>query len=246
MKVMINGSTGRMGKILEARALAGGEEIAALVSPSAPAGGGEKCYAALAEFDGEADCVIDFSLHNAVGELLRYCMARKLPVVIATTGHDEAERAQIAEAAKTIPVFFAANMSLGVAVTADLARRAAAAFPEAEIEIVERHHDRKIDVPSGTALALAHEIQSVREGLTLVVGRHANGKRAKNEIGIHSLRLGNEVGTHEIIIATGSETLTIKHEAEDRALFADGALAAARFLCGKGAGLYTMRDMIAD
>ena len=131
-----------------------------------------------------------------------------------------------------------------MALLAELAAKAAAVFPNADIEIVEKHHNQKLDVPSGTALLLAHRIQEVREDTVLLVGRHENGKRTAREIGIHSLRLGNEVGTHEIIIATGSETITLKHEAENRALFANGALAAAAFLAGKPAGQYSMRDII--
>ena len=136
-------------------------------------------------------------------------------------------------------------MSIGVAVLAGLAQRAAAAFPTADIEIVEIHHNQKLDVPSGTALLLARAVQSVRPGSTLLIGRHENGKRTAQEIGVHSIRLGNEVGTHEILISTGNEVVTLKHEAKSRALFADGALAAAAWLLGKPAGLYGMQDMMA-
>ena len=117
-------------------------------------------------------------------------------------------------------------------------------FPEADIEIVEKHHNRKLDIPSGTALMLAGSIKKVRNTAEFVIGRHENGKRRPEEIGIHSLRYGNEVGTHEIIISNGNETITLKHEAENRSLFAEGALKAAAFLIGKPAGLYSMKDMI--
>ena len=150
----------------------------------------------------------------------------------------------IEAAAAEIPVFFASNYSLGIAVLADIACRATAMFPDADIEIVEMHHNQKLDVPSGTALTLASSIASVRPGAELVIGRHENGKREKKQIGIHSLRLGNLSGTHEILIATGSEVLTLRHEARDRTLFADGAMQAAHFLVGKPAGLYTMQDLI--
>ena len=118
------------------------------------------------------------------------------------------------------------------------------AFPEADIEIIEKHHNRKLDVPSGTALILANSIREVRENAVFHIGRHTNGKRTVEEIGIHSIRIGNEVGTHEIIISNGNETITLKHEAENRALFAEGALKAAAFLCGKKPGLYGMKDML--
>ena len=191
-----------------------------------------------------ADCVIDFSNHSATGELLSFCVAQNLPLVLATTGQTDDEKVAISNAAQEIPLFFSANMSVGIAVLADLAQRAAAAFPAADIEIVEIHHNRKLDVPSGTALLLAKKIQNVRNNSVLLVGRHENGKRTPQEIGIHSLRLGNEVGTHEILISTGNETLTLTHKAESRALFADGALRAALWLCGKPAGLYNMQDLM--
>ena len=246
MKILVHGSTGRMGKILCELLTSGhnGLELAARVSPEEIADPAACVYSSLAEVDCEVDGVVDFSHHTAVGGLMEFCMAKNLPVVVATTGHTAEEKAIIAEAAKKIPVFFSANMSIGVALVAELAKKAASVFPEANIEIVEKHHNQKLDVPSGTALLLAHRIQEALTDTVLLVGRHENGKRTAKEIGIHSLRLGNEVGTHEIIIATGAETITLKHEAENRSLFANGALAAAAFLEGKSAGLYSMQDII--
>ena len=246
MKVLIHGSTGRMGKILCDLLTAGypGLELAARVSPEEISDPANCVFTSLAEVNCPVECVIDFSHHTAVGGLLAFCAEKNLPVVVATTGHTPEEKALIAEAAKKIPVFFSANMSIGVALIAELAKKAAAVFSDADIEIVEKHHNQKLDVPSGTALLLAHKIQEVREDSVLLVGRHENGKRTTKEIGIHSLRMGNEVGTHEIIIATGSETVTIKHEAENRSLFANGALAAAAFLGGKEAGLYSMANIV--
>ena len=176
--------------------------------------------------------------------MTEYCVKRNLPVIVATTGQTPEELAMIDAAAKAVPVFLSANMSLGVALLADLAKKAAAVFPDADIEIIEKHHNQKLDVPSGTALLLARRIREARPGAEFVIGRHENGKRTKAEIGIHSLRLGNEVGTHEIIIATGSETITLKHEAENRSLFAQGALAAAAFIVGRAPGMYDMRSII--
>ena len=246
MKILIHGSTGRMGKILCELLLAGypGLELAARVSPEETSDPANHVYASLAEVDCEVNGVIDFSHHTAVGGLMDFCIAKNLPVVVATTGQTPEEKAVLNDAAKQIPVFFSANMSIGVALVAELAKKAASVFPEANIEIVEKHHNQKLDVPSGTALLLAHRIQEALTDSVLLVGRHENGKRTAKEIGIHSLRLGNEVGTHEIIIATGSETITLKHEAESRSLFANGALVAVKFLEGKPAGLYSMQDII--
>ena len=197
MRILIHGSTGRMGKILCELLLAGypGLELAARVSPEETSDPANHVYASLAEVDCEVDGVIDFSHHTAVGGLMDFCIAKNLPVVVATTGQTAEEKAVLNDAAKQIPVFFSANMSIGVALVAELAKKAASVFPEANIEIVEKHHNQKLDVPSGTALLLAHRIQEALTDSVLLVGRHENGKRTAKEIGIHSLRLGNEVGT---------------------------------------------------
>lgn len=243
MNIIINGAGGRMGKMLAQAAAARGVQVAAKVDPSfAQPGAGE--YAALNDFDGAADALIDFSNHAATGEIMAYCVERNLPAVIATTGQTEEELSAIRAASEKIPVFFSANMSIGVALLAELAEKAASVFPDADIEIIERHHNQKLDVPSGTALLLAKRIQGARPAATFVVGRHENGRRTKDEIGIHSLRYGGEVGTHEIVIAAAGETITLKHEAENRALFAQGALAAAAFIAGRAPGLYDMRDIL--
>lgn len=246
MELIVHGYTGRMGQTVCRLADEGfaGASVAARVSVDCPAPGENGCYQNLTDYTGPADCVVDFSHHSATNALLDYCVSRRLPAVIATTGQTDAEKAAIAEAAKTIPVFFSANFSLGVAVLAELAQKAAAMFPTADIEIVETHHNQKLDVPSGTALLLANKIKLARPEATFVIGRHENGRRTRQEIGIHSLRLGSETGTHEIHISTGSETLTLTHRAENRALFAEGALRAAAWLVQKPAGLYTMADLI--
>jgi 4-hydroxy-tetrahydrodipicolinate reductase len=241
MNIILNGAKGRMGRIVGEAAAAGGHNVVARVDFGYVGGEGLR---ALEEYQGPADVVIDFSNHAATAQVVDYCTKRGLPVVVATTGQTEEELALIDGAAKTVPVFLSANMSLGVALLADLAKKAAAVFPDADIEIIEKHHNQKLDVPSGTALLLARRIKEARPAAEFVIGRHENGKRTKAEIGIHSLRLGNEVGVHEIIIATGSETITLKHEAENRSLFAQGALAAAAFIAGKAPGMYDMRSII--
>ena len=247
MRLLVHGYTGRMGQIICQMAKDGFAqvELSACVSPDCPRDGVDHCYSSLNSVNELCDCVVDFSHHSATPALLEYCLAHKLPIVIATTGHTAFEQSLIRSAAENIPIFYSANMSLGVAVLAQLAEKAAQMFPDADIEIVEKHHNQKLDVPSGTALLLAKRIQEQRQDSVLLIGRHENGKRSKKEIGIHSLRLGSEVGTHEIIITTGNETITLKHEAENRALFAEGALTAAAFLCGKDAGLYAMQDITA-
>ena len=244
MDIIINGANGRMGRILdEAVARGGAHRVVARVDSRNAGGEG---LSSLDQYDGPADVVIDFSIHTATTQVMDYCVRRGLPVVVATTGQTEEEQAVIRAAAEKVPVFVSANMSIGVALLADLAARAAAAFPGADIEIVECHHNQKLDVPSGTALLLARRLKEVRPRAQLVVGRHENGKRDPGEIGIHSLRYGSEVGIHEIIISTGSETVTLRHQAENRSLFADGAIAAAGYIVGKEPGMYDMRSMMEE
>ena len=191
-----------------------------------------------------ADCIVDFSHHSATKALLTAATKAKLPLVLATTGHTEKELAMIQEAAKEIPIFFSYNMSMGVALLAELAKKTAAFYPDADIEIVETHHNRKVDAPSGTAILIANAIKEVRKLANVLVGRSGHGKREAGEIGIQSVRRGNIVGIHEVLVSTNAETITLKHEAHSRALFAEGALAAAEFLCGKPAGFYNMNDML--
>ena len=192
----------------------------------------------------DVDVIVDFSHHSATAELLRFATERGIPTVVATTGHAEDELSAISRAAESIPVFFSANMSLGVALLVELAKTAALAMPEAEIEIIEKHHDRKIDAPSGTALMIANALVETKPGAFLNLGRSGQGKRAPEEIGIHAIRMGNIVGEHEVIVGTQNQTITLKHEAHSRALFAEGALAAADFLVGKPCGLYDMKSLV--
>ena len=245
MRVIIHGITGKMGQMIKSLADANyaGSEFAAGVSPDVTVEG-NGLYKSFDKCTEEADVVVDFSFHTAVKGLLDFCVSRKLPVVIGTTAHTPEEKELIKEASKKIPVFASGNMSVGVAVLADLAKRTAAAFPGANIEIVETHHNQKVDVPSGTALMLANSIKEVRPEAVFNIGRHENGRRKPEEIDIHSLRIGNVVGIHEILVSTGNETITLKHEAHSRALFGEGALRAAAFICTKGPGLYDMKDMV--
>ena len=244
MKVILNGACGRMGRVFQ-RVFREKCPDDSLIPVDVMGEEGET-YRNLTDYDGPADCVVDFSHHSLTPALTAYAAARKLPLVIATTGQTPEELAAIREAAQTVPVLLASNFSLGIVVLTALARQAAKAFPDADIEIVEAHHNRKLDVPSGTALTLAKAVQSVRPGSRLVIGRHENGKRDPADIGVHSLRMGNIVGVHEIHICTDTQTLTLRHEAHDRALFAEGALTAARWILTKEPGLYQMEQVLED
>ena len=201
-----------------------------------------KTFAELGKVD--ADVVIDFSHHSAVADVLAYAKAIGAAAVIGTTGHTDEEKLLIFEAAKTVPVFYSGNMSLGIAVLCRLAKDAARYFPDADIEILEIHHNRKVDAPSGTAHMLFNALREVRPEATEHCGRAGEGKREKNEIGVASLRMGGVVGVHEVHICTPSQTLTLRHEAGNRAMLADGAVDAARFMVGKTPGLYNMEHLL--
>ena len=244
MRILLTGYEGHMGREVRLSAeRAEDAEIVCGVDPAAPEGDGI-CVRSLKDCRAEADVLIDFSHHSLTAELLAFAKERKLPLVLATTGQTEEEKTLIRAASEEIPVFLAANYSLGIAVLTDLVKKALALYPDAEVEIVEKHHDRKLDAPSGTALALFDAVREVRPGAKAVTGRSGPGKRQKEDVGIHAVRMGNIVGVHEVMIGTQNETLTLTHQAYSRGVFADGSLKAAAFLIGKKPGLYDMKDLL--
>ena len=243
MRIILIGYEGHMGREVRMSAERRPDaEIVCGVDPAAETGG--LCVRSFSECRTEADVIIDFSHHALTAELLAFATERKLPLVLATTGQTEEEKALIMEAGKKIPLFLAANYSLGIAVLTDLVRQTLTLYPDAEVEIVEQHHDRKLDAPSGTALALFNAVKEVRPEAKAVPGRSGAGKRQPEDVGIHAIRMGNTVGIHEVIIGTPNETLTLRHEAHSRGVFADGSLKAAAFLMGKEPGLYDMKDLL--
>ena len=240
MRAVLCGANGAMGKLIDGIL---GDAVVGRVSIDGE-NGVPKTFAELG--NANADMVIDFSHHTAVADVLDYAKANGCAAVIGTTGHTAEEKELIYAAAKEIPVFYSGNMSLGIAVLCRLARQAAAYFPDADIEIVEIHHNRKVDAPSGTAHMLFNAIRQARPDAVEVCGRAGEGKRKKNEVGVASLRLGTVVGVHEVHIHTGSQCLTLRHEAVTRAMLADGAVDAARFMEGKTAGLYDMESLLGN
>ncbi len=240
MKAVICGANGAMGKLL-CQLL--GDDVVGKVSLDGE-NGVPKTFGELGAVN--ADVVIDFSHHSAVSDVLNYARTNDCAAVIGTTGHTPEEKALIEKAAAFSPVFYSGNMSLGIAVLMKLAKEAATFFPDADIEIVETHHNRKVDAPSGTALMLFDAIRSVRPHAKAHCGRAGEGKRQPEDIGISSLRMGSVVGVHEVHIHTGSQSLTLRHEAVTRSMLAEGGVDAARFICGKAPGLYTMAQLLED
>lgn len=253
MRILLNGIGGFMGGEVIGAAqrgygdavLVGGIDLMSKPDLEIPCAGSFAQAEALFP-QGTADCLIDFSNHVCTEALLSFAVKTKIPVVIATTGHTPEELAAIQNAARQIPIFHSANMSVGVALLVKLAKTAAAAMPDAEIEIIEKHHNRKLDAPSGTAMMLYRELAEVRTDATAKLGRSGHGKREPGEIGIHAVRMGNIVGVHEVIIGTASQSITLKHEAYDRGLFAEGALVAADYLKIRQPGLYDMHDLLQE
>ena len=238
MRAVLCGANGAMGKLI-GQIL--GEEIVGRVSIDGE-NGVPRTFEELGHVD--ADVVIDFSHHSAISDVLAYGKAIGAAVVVGTTGHTEEEKAQIFAASEKIPVFYSGNVSVGIAVLCRLAKTAVSFFPDADIEIVEVHHTRKVDAPSGTAHMIFNAIKEVRPNAYENCGRAGEGKRTKDEIGISALRMGNVVGIHEVHIVTPTQSLTLKHKAITRGMLADGAVDAARFMLGKPKGLYNMENIL--
>lgn len=247
VKILLSGASGRMGQFMTA-AIEQREGCMVVAGfDVVPDTGKPFPVFPPCEYEGEADVIVDFSRHDATPKLLEYAIRRKLPIVIATTGHTEDEKKAIYKASEKIPVFYTGNMSLGVNLLKELAKRAAAVLgDDFDVEIVEKHHNQKIDAPSGTALMLADAVvEGLDKPMSFVYDRHSSSeKRGKNEIGIHSVRGGTIVGEHEIIFAGNDEILTLSHSARSKSLFSTGALNAAIFMLGRQPGLYHMGHLL--
>lgn len=247
IKVLISGVNGRMGKAVETLCnadqdveIVGGIDISLGVAHPFPTANDAF---SLGE---DADVIIDFSHHTCAKALCEYALKTGTPVVFATTGFTSEELDTIQRTAGKAALFTSANMSVGVNLLIELSKKAAAVLKNFDIEIVEKHHNKKLDAPSGTALMLADALKEVRPELEYVYDR--TGKRAARdsaELGIHSVRGGTIVGEHDVIFAGNDEVVTLSHSALSREIFAHGALCAAKFLIGKAPGLYHMSDMLA-
>ncbi len=250
LKIALSGCCGRMGHVIndivsgrEGMEIVAGFDINTVQYANFP------IFADPFEFTGECDVIIDFSHPSALDGLLSYCLSNGTALVIATTGYTEEDTAKIHKASEQIPVFFTFNMTLGINLLANLAKTAAKVLGgQYDIEIIEKHHNQKIDAPSGTAIMLADAInEELDNKYHYVYDRHSvRAKREKTEIGMHSVRGGTIVGEHEIIFAGRDEVISLKHEAHSKQVFAVGAVNAGVFLCGKPAGLYAMSDLLAS
>lgn len=250
INILMSGCNGRMGQVITRLAgqsedlrIAAGFDIVDSIKNSYPV------FTDINKCDEKLDVIIDFSNPDAFGKLLDYALARRMPLVMCTTGLTQAQLKQLEESSKNIPVFFSANMSLGVNLLIDLVKKAAKVLEHNfDIEIIEKHHNQKLDAPSGTALAIADGINSaLEEKQEYIYDRHSRRKkRSKTEIGIHAIRGGTIVGEHSVIFAGNDEIIEINHIANSKEIFATGALRAAKFLYNKEPGFYNMNDLIAN
>jgi 4-hydroxy-tetrahydrodipicolinate reductase len=249
IRILMHGAGGKMGGVVaEIVAKSNNMEIVCGVDAFAdPSAFDFPVYKTMNLSPEKADVIIDFSHFSAVSNVLDYSLKTKTPAVICTTGIDGELEKAIDEASKEVAIFRSGNMSLGINLMIDLAKRATSVLGENfDIEIIEKHHHRKVDAPSGTALMIAHGIESEKntEG-SFVFGRHGkNAKRKPDEIGIHAVRGGTIVGEHTVIFAGNDEIIEIHHSATSRNVFAEGAVKAAEYLSGKEAGLYDMNSIL--
>lgn len=246
-KIILNGCNGKMGQAISRLVwndpdteISAGLDLAAILKNPYPV------YTNLEDCREDADVIIDFSHPSALAPLLEFAQKRGLPVVVATTGLSDAQKLSLEATSKKIPIFFSANMSLGVNLLIALSKKAAAILgDDFDIEIIEKHHNQKLDAPSGTALAIADGISEVLSNPPeYIYDRHSvRRKRKKNEIGLHAVRGGTIVGEHDVLFAGTNEVITLSHSAQSREVFAAGAVRAAKFLAGKPAGMYSMNDL---
>jgi 4-hydroxy-tetrahydrodipicolinate reductase len=249
IKVIISGCNGAMGQVLT-RTIAKYDDIE-IVAGLDIASGKNDTYTVYTELEDikakTADIIVDFSHPSALGKVLKLAGREGIPTVLATTGYTEDQLIEIDEASRHIPVFRTANMSLGINLMIDLIKKASKVLDSGfDVEILEKHHNRKVDAPSGTAIMLANAINEDQpDKYEYVYERHSTReKRSAREIGIHAVRGGTIVGEHMVIFAGNDEIIEIKHSAASREVFAEGAVKAIRFMQGKPPGLYNMSDVI--
>lgn len=249
MKILLHGCNGRMGQVLS-RLITDASDMEVTcgvdINPD-KIKNSYPVYNSLSEVNEPVDLLIDFSNHTCLESILDFGMKRTIPLVICTTGFTPEEKTMMTNASRSIPVFNSANMSIGVNILISLVKQAARALEESfDIEIIEKHHNQKLDSPSGTALMIADAINSaLTEKNEYVFGRHSKTqKREKKEIGIHAVRGGSIVGEHQVMFAGGGEVIEINHSALSRDVFGYGAVAAARFMIGREPGMYDMNDML--
>ena len=249
LRIILSGCNGKMGRVITDIINRKNDiDIVAGVDLDPSQNGPFPVFKKFEDITCDADVIIDFSHPSVLDELINYAKKMHMAAVIATTGFSDEQIRSIYAAGSEIPVFFSFNMSLGINLLAELARKAAAVLEGFDIEIIEKHHNQKIDAPSGTAILLANEINDELSGkMTYEYDRHSKReKRTTTEIGIHAVRGGTIVGEHEVLFAGRDEIITLSHSARSKEVFAVGAVNAAVFVAEKEKGLYSMKELVAE
>lgn len=247
INVLINGANGRMGKKVYEACLCSGD-VKAVCGVDLVENFSNTDYPIYSSFDSvkeNVDVIIDFSAPASLDFIIDYVNKTGVSAVLCATGYTQTQIEKIILQSKKTAIFRSANMSLGVNILIDLVKKAAKALNGFDVEIIEKHHNQKVDAPSGTALMLADAIKEELPEKYYVYGREGQiGKRTKDEIGLHAVRGGNIVGDHDVLFAGNFETVTLSHQATDRSVFASGAVKAAEYIANKKSGLYNMSDLI--
>jgi 4-hydroxy-tetrahydrodipicolinate reductase len=251
INIILNGYLGQMGLVVtslvekkpDMSIVAGIDVSGSRGQPQFPT------FSSIFDCDMPADCIIDFSVSSAVGQVIEYAVLKKIPAIICTTGLDEKDNEKILKGSKETAIFKSANMSLGINILANMLSKVSKTLYEEgfDIEIIDKHHNRKVDAPSGTAYLLADTVNASVGGLEYVFDRSTvREKRRRNELGLHSIRAGTLVGEHSVIFLGQDEMIELKHEAFSKEVFAVGALKAAKFIKGKPPGLYSMANIMEE
>lgn len=247
-KIVISGANGKMGKtVYNCVAQRDDFIISAGIDINTEKYADFEIYKNAKDLPEKPDAIIDYSHPSCLNDLLEYCLSTGTPIVLATTGYSEEQIAKIKKTAEQIPIFFSWNMSLGINLLVQLAKKATSILGnQFDIEIVEKHHNQKIDAPSGTALMIANAINETRKNeMNFIYDRHSRRqKREANEIGIHAVRGGTIVGVHEVMFCGNDETITISHSAASKAVFAEGSINAAEFIKSQSSGIYDMGNIV--
>ena len=246
IKVILNGCNGKMGRVISQIAKTYNNLTIVAGVDKGNSAGEYPIYNSIELCTEAADVILDFSRPDALNSLIKYAKEHSCALILCTTGYNAEQLKTISEESLSIPIFRSANMSIGINVINNILKSISSLlYKDFDIEIIEKHHNQKVDAPSGTALLLANTIKSsIEETTSFIYGREGNSKRTENEIGIHTVRGGNIVGDHEIIFAGHGEVIELKHSAISREVFAVGALRACEFMCGKVPGMYSMDNVI--
>ncbi|WP_032121555.1 4-hydroxy-tetrahydrodipicolinate reductase [Clostridium amazonitimonense] len=247
VKILLNGCNGKMGRVVtEAINNFRNISIVAGVDKNKESYSSYPVFENIDQCNVSVDVILDFSRKESLSSLLQYAKSKNTPIVLCTTGYTEEDIDLINECSKHIPIFRSANMSIGVNVVNNILRNISSSlYKNFDIEVIEKHHNQKVDAPSGTALLLAHTIQeTIKEPTDIIYGREGNKKREHKEIGVHAIRGGSIVGDHDIIFAGSGEVIEISHKAISREVFAVGAINACEFILNKPHGIYNMDHML--